>query len=372
MTNKIKRIGILTGGGDCPGLNAVIRGTTKALILEHNAQVFGFEDGFQGLIEHRFRELKYDDVSGILQIGGTILGTSNKADPFENPVMENGKLVKKDVSDDVIKYLQDLNIGALLCIGGDGTMTIANQLAQKGVQIIGVPKTIDNDLYGTDVTFGYDSALSVAAEALDRIHTTAQSHHRVMLVEIMGRTAGWLTLGAGLASGADIILIPEIDYELDVICDKVIERSKKGRRFSIVAVAEGAKPKGGKQIVSRIIKDSPEPIRLGGVSIQLGHQIEDATGLETRSTVLGHIQRGGSPTPFDRILATRYGVAAAQLVVDGNMNRMVALRGNEIVSVSLAQIGGRTRRVTPDDPLLRVAEAVGTNMGVKGRISENG
>ncbi|MBN2354669.1 6-phosphofructokinase, partial [candidate division KSB1 bacterium] len=220
------------------------------------------------------------------------------------------------------------------------------------------------DIYGTDITFGYDTAVAIGAEAIDRIHTTAQSHHRVMLVEIMGRYAGWLALGAGLASGADIIIIPEIEYELDVVCERVIERSQRGRRFSIVAVAEGSKPRGGDVVVSRMVVDSAEPVRLGGVAIKLGNDIEDQTGLETRATVLGHLQRGGSPTAFDRILATRFGVGAVDLIMDGKFNQMVALRGNDLVSIAIKEVGGKTRKVPVDSPLLRAAEAVGTSLGV--------
>jgi 6-phosphofructokinase 1 len=270
----------------------------------------------------------------------------------------------RDVSGEVIDYLNQLGIEVLVCIGGDGTMTISSKLAAKGVAVIGIPKTIDNDLVGTDITFGYDSAMTIAAEAIDRIHTTAQSHHRVMLIEIMGRYAGWLTLGAGIAGGADVILLPEIEYDLDVICAKVKERSHKGRRFSIIAVAEGAKPRGGDVVISRVVKDSPDQIRLGGIALKLGNDIEDLTGLATRTTVLGHLQRGGSPTAFDRVLATRYGVAAADLIARGRINRMVALRGRDIDSVPIEEVGGKTRLIPMDSPLLEVARAVGTNLGV--------
>jgi len=361
----IKRVGILTGGGDCPGLNAVIRAVAKSLMLSRGISVIGIEDGFLGLIENRMRELSYDDVSGILQSGGTILGTSNKANPFSHPVMQNGQTVMADVSAQTLRHVEEWKIDALVCIGGDGTMTISREMINRGAKIIGVPKTIDNDLYGTDVTFGYDTAVAIAAEAIDRIHTTAQSHHRVMLVEIMGRYAGWLALGAGLAGGADVIIIPELDYDLDAVCERVLERSHRGRRFSIVAVAEGAKARGGELVVSRIVKDSHEAVRLGGIALKLGNDIEDRTGLETRATVLGHLQRGGSPTAYDRILATRFGVGAAELIIKGEFNQMVALRGNDIVAVPIAQVGGRTRKVPADSPLISAAVAVGTSLGVK-------
>ncbi len=365
--NGVNRVGVLTGGGDCPGLNAVIRAVTKSLITRYGIEVIGIEDGFEGLIEKRTFPLSYDAVSGILQTGGTILGTSNKADPFNTPVKRDGKIEYVDYSDETIRYISEIGLDAIICIGGDGTMTIANKLAQKGVPVVGVPKTIDNDLFGTDITFGHDTAVSIAAGAMDRIHTTAQSHHRVMIVEVMGRYAGWLALNAGLASGADIILIPELDYEIDVVCEKVEERSHKGRRFSIIAVAEGAKPKGGELVVSRIVEDSPEKIRLGGISIKLANDIEDRTGLETRATVLGHLQRGGTPTAFDRILATRYGVGAADLVASATFNRMVALQGRSIVSVPIEEIGGRSRNVPPDSSLLTIAESVGASLGVRSR-----
>ncbi|HNT65708.1 MAG TPA: ATP-dependent 6-phosphofructokinase [bacterium] len=359
-----RKVGILTGGGDCPGLNAVIRAVSKSLILQNNIKVIGFEDGFDGLILRKTVDLTYDAVSGILQTGGTILGTSNKANPFRHAIEKNGKLEYVDKSKEVLAYIEELQLEALVCIGGDGTMAISKQMIEMGVPIVGVPKTIDNDIFHTDMTFGYDTAVTIAAEAIDRIHTTAQSHHRIMLVEVMGRYAGWLTLAAGIAGGADIILLPEIDYNLDVVCDRCLERSRKGRRFSIIAVSEGAKPINGNRVVSRVIKDSPDQIRLGGIAIKLGNDIEDQTGLETRATVLGHLQRGGSPTPFDRILATRYGVAAAELVGKRQYNEMVALRGNEIVSVPIRDVGGKTRTVPLDSPLIHTAEAVGTSMGI--------
>ncbi|MBN1541911.1 6-phosphofructokinase [candidate division KSB1 bacterium] len=360
----IRQVGVLTGGGDCPGLNAVIRAVTKSLILQNNVRVIGFEDGFDGLICRKPVDLSYDAVSGILQTGGTILGTSNKANPFRHAVEKNGKLEYEDRSKEVLDYVHELKLDALVCIGGDGTMAISKKLIEIGVPVVGVPKTIDNDIYHTDMTFGYDTAVSIAADAIDRVHTTAQSHHRVMLVEVMGRYAGWLTLSAGIAGGADIILLPELEYDLDVVCERCIARSHKGRRFSIIAVSEGAKPIGGKHVVSRIVEDSPDQIRLGGIAIKLGNDIEDQTGLETRATVLGHLQRGGSPTAFDRVLATRYGVAAAELVARGEFNQMVALQGNEIVSVPISEVGGKTRTVPLDSSLIAAAKAVGTSMGV--------
>ncbi|MDZ7371934.1 MAG: 6-phosphofructokinase [candidate division KSB1 bacterium] len=365
MKQRIRRVGLLTGGGDCPGLNAVIRAVSKALMRAQNTEVIGFEDGFEGLIENRYKILDWNAVSGILQRGGTILGTSNKADPFGYIVYENGQRRLVDKSDEVVRNIEALGLEALVVIGGDGSMTIARKLMQKGVPIVGVPKTIDNDLYGTDYTFGYDTAVSIAAEAIDRIHTTAESHHRIMLVEIMGRYAGWLTLGAGLASGADVIIIPEIEYDLEAIIEVVEQRSKHGRRFSLIAVSEGAKPCGGRLTVQRVVEDSPEKIRLGGVSIKLCNEIEAATGLEARATILGHLQRGGTPTAFDRILSTRYGVAAAELIMRGEFGRMTALQGGRITHVPIEEVGGRTRTVDPENELLRAALATGVSVGVK-------
>ena len=364
MHSKVKRVGLLTGGGDCPGLNAVIRAVTKSLIHHDGIEVVGFEDGFLGLLEKRYRLLDWDAVSGILQQGGTILGTSNKADPFHHGVERAGKTIYVDYSDRAVEFSRELGIEALICIGGDGTMAIAKQLMSKGLPMIGVPKTIDNDLYGTDVTFGYDTAVSIATEAIDRIHTTAQSHHRVMLIEIMGRYAGWLTLGAGLAGGADVILIPEIEYDVNVIAERVLERSRKGRRFSIIAVSEGAKPHGGELTVQRVVEDSPDKLRLGGVSMKLCSQIEDITGLESRATILGHLQRGGTPTAFDRILGTRYGVAAADMVRNKQFGYMAALSGNKITSVSIDEVGGKTRLVSPEDQIVKAALATGVSFGI--------
>lgn len=361
---RIRRVGVLTAGGDCPGLNAVIRAVAKSLMINQKIEVIGIEDGFQGLIEERMRPLSYTDVSGILQSGGTILGTSNKADPFAVASQRDGVWVKEDRSDQTVANIARAGLDLLVCIGGDGSMTISRKLIAKGVPVVGVPKTIDNDLYGTDVTFGFDTAVAIAADAIDRIHTTAQSHHRVMLIETMGRTAGWLTLAAGIAGGADVILLPEMAYDLELICEQVLSRSHFGRRFSIIAVSEGAKPRGGEVVVSRVVADSHEAIRLGGIAIKLGNDIEDRTGLETRATVLGHLQRGGPPTANDRLLATRFGVAAADLIARGDLNRMVALRGSEIVSVPIEEVGGRTRTVPLDSPLLDVAESVGTCLGL--------
>jgi 6-phosphofructokinase 1 len=360
-----KRIGILTGGGDCPGLNAVIRGVTKSAINEYNMDVIGFNDGFLGLIEKRFVALTFDVVSGILTQGGTILGSSNKANPFDHIVMEGREDKRVDVSDECIELYNDLGLDALVCVGGDGTMTISGQLAQKGARIVGLPKTIDKDLVGTDITFGFDTARAIATEAVDRVHTTAQSHHRVMLVEVMGRNAGWLALESGVAGGADIILIPEIPYDMDEIIRIVRQRSRFGRRFSIVVVAEGAKPIGGGQTVYRIVKDSPDPVRLGGISHVIANRIEEQTGIEARVAILGHVQRGGPPTPADRLLATLFAAKAMELVATRGFNHMVAWKGGALTAVPIEEVMGRQKLVSLDSPLIRAALSIGTSFGAR-------
>ncbi len=367
MAKKPKRgrkVGLLTGGGDCPGLNAVIRAVAKSLIYEHDIGVVGIEDGFQGLIEGAARELRSNDVSGILQVGGTILGTSNAADPFRYPVKaRSGEVTLRDVSAQALKNAKRLGIDGLVAIGGDGTMNISHRLGELGLPVVGVPKTIDNDLAETDYTFGFDSAVTVISEAIDRLHTTAQSHHRVMVIETMGRYAGWLALTGGVAGGGDIILIPEIPYTLENICEACLARSKKGKRFSILVVAEGAKPRGGELVVQELDPTRTDPIRLGGVAHLLAKEITERCGLETRVTILGHLQRGGSPSPFDRVLATRFGVEAARLVSRGHFGRMVCLRGVDIASVPISTAVSHRKTVDPDHNLVRTARSVGTSFG---------
>jgi phosphofructokinase-like protein len=359
-----KRLGILTGGGDCPGLNAVIRGVTKTAINQYGLEVIGFYDGFLGLIENRFTLLTFQGVSGILTQGGTILGSSNKANPFEHFVTENGKTVTKDVSDNTMDLYRDLGLDALIAVGGDGTMTIAGMLAQKGANIVGVPKTIDKDLMETDSTFGFDTARWVATEAIDRLHSTAQSHHRVMIVEVMGRNAGWLALESGIAGGGDIILIPEIPYDIDEVVKVVRQRNRFGKRFSIVVVSEGAREAGGQQIVKKVVEDSPERIRLGGISHKIAGEIEDKCGIECRVAQLGHLQRGGTPSPLDRILATRFAVTAVELAIEGKFNQMVALKGTEVVAVPVEKVMGKQKLVPIDSSLIRDAISIGTSFGV--------
>jgi len=362
--HKMKRLGILTGGGDCPGLNAVIRAVAKTAMNDYHATVIGIEDGFEGLVEGRMQELSRTQVSGIINLGGTILGTSNKGDPWHYPVEgPDGKIIIVEASQKAIRNYHRWALDALIVVGGDGTMNISHKLAQLGANIVGVPKTIDNDLEATDFTFGHDSAVYVATEAIDRLHTTASSHHRVMVIEVMGRYAGWIALAAGLAGGADIILIPEIPFKWESICRKVIERSTHGKRFSLVCVAEGAKcPEVGEIVKTYDVKRT-DTKQLGGVGEYVARTLAEKTELETRVTVLGHLQRGGSPTPFDRILATKFGVRACQLAAEENYGMMVALHGNEIVPVAIKEAISRLKLVTPEHQMVLTAKSVGTSFG---------
>jgi 6-phosphofructokinase 1 len=353
------RVGVLTGGGDCPGLNAVIRAVTKSLINRCRADVIGFEDGFLGLIERRAHPLRFEDVSGILTAGGTILGTSNKANPF-NFYKEDGA----DVSDRVVQYVRDLGLSAIVAIGGDGTMSMSHLMQEKGVNMVGVPKTIDNDLVGTSRTFGFDTAVMIATEALDRLHSTAQSHHRVIILETMGRYAGWIALYAGVASGADIILIPEFEYDVEEVARVCRRRQHGGQKFTIIVTAEGAKPKGGEMAVQQIVADSPDPLRLGGACNVLAAQLAPLVESEIRTTILGHVQRGGTPTAYDRTLATAFGSYAAAMVEDETYGRMAALYRNRLTSVPLEEVANKTRTVRPDSPMVAAALAVGTSFGV--------
>jgi phosphofructokinase-like protein len=361
--SKLSRIAILTSGGDAPGMNAVIRAVVKKAILEYGTDVIGIEDGYEGLVENRYRKLGYDDVSGILTLGGTVLGTSNTANPYRYPVKSRNKLEFRDLSRTAIKNVDELEVDCLVCVGGDGTMTVANRLSKQGVPIVGVPKTIDNDVRGTEIAFGFDSAVQIATEGIDRIHTTAQSHHRVMIVEVMGRTAGWIALHSGIAGGGDIILMPEIPYDAATVAEKVRERHKQGRRFSIVVVAEGARPRGGDVAVKRIVKGSPDPIRLGGIGFALGKQIEKIMDVQTRAVVMGHLQRGGSPTPFDRVLATRLGTQAVDMVQKKKFAYMAGVKGASLIDVPLEDVAKGPRTVPLNHPLIRAARDIGTCFG---------
>ncbi|MHC4294897.1 MAG: 6-phosphofructokinase [Planctomycetota bacterium] len=362
MSNELKRIGILTGGGDCPGLNAVIRAVAKSA-MGGGLEVVGIEDGYLGLIQDRMRVLSYLDVSGILTQGGTILGSSNRANPTEYAVPDGDKWVIKDVRDQVVENYHRAGLDAMVVIGGDGTMSGAAKLIKRGLNIVGVPKTIDNDLWATEITFGHDTAVTTAAEALDKVHTTASSHHRVMVVELMGRYAGWLTLHAGVAAGADVVLIPEIPFQVEKVADKCINRSRGGKGFTIVAIGEGAKQEGGEMFVDRIVENSPDPIRLGGVSKVIAKQIEQIAGLDSRSIVLGHVQRGGTPTPFDRVLATKFGFHAFELLMEKCFGHTVVQQKGDITSVPIAEVADKVRTVPPGHPLIRAAKSIGTCFG---------
>ncbi len=351
------KVGLLTGGGDCPGLNAVIRAVSKALILQHGAEVIGFKDGFQGLIERRYSKLDYRDVSGILTQGGTILGTHNRANPFDYYKRDGA-----DVSDEVMEFYRDLELDAIVAIGGDGTMSICHEMTQKGMNVVGVPKTIDNDVVCTDRTFGFDTAVSIATEAIDRLHTTGESHDRVMILETMGRYSGWIALHAGVASGSDVILLPEIPYDIEEIARVCREREDR-QEFTIIAVAEGARPKGGDLTVRERVDDPDDAVRLGGVGNAVREALKPRLDSEIRTTVLGHIQRGGTPTAFDRLLATNFGAYAAALVAQGEFDRMVALQDNSITSVSLEDVANTHRQVPLDSMHIASALAVGTSFG---------
>jgi len=352
--SDVRCIGICTGGGDAPGLNAVIRAAVKSAVLKYQWKVIGIPDGFDGLIwPERSHELTLKDVSGILPRGGTILGTTNRGNPFHHKSIENGVEVTRDISDQVIANSHQLGIDAVISIGGDGSQTIAQELFQKGMKIVGVPKTIDNDLSATEITFGFDTALHTATDAIDKIHTTAESHHRVMVIEVMGRDAGWIALEAGIAGGAHVILIPEIHFSLQRICDYVKEREGVGKNFTIVVVAEGIKlPTELKQLS-----------RGGSVGNLVGDGIALTARREVRVSVLGHIQRGGSPSPFDRILGTRFGVAATDLIAEGKFGKMVCLRNATIESVNISEVIGHLKKVDPKGEMVRTARAVGICFG---------
>lgn len=360
--NEIRKIGICTGGGDCPGLNAVIRGAVKTAILKYRYDVIGIRDGFDGLIwPEKAIPLTLKDVSGILPRGGTILGTTNRGNPFAYKLNNEGKNTVRDFSDDVIRNAKALGLDCLIVIGGDGTQKIGLDLFHKGLPVVGVPKTIDNDLCATEITFGFDTALSTATEALDRIHTTAESHHRVMIVEVMGRDAGWIALETGIAGGAHIILIPEIPFTIDRVCEQINQRSIFGKKFTIICIAEGIKMPA--DLKAKFDHEKRAVPRTGAVSNVIGEAIGMVSKKEVRVTVLGHVQRGGSPTPFDRILSTRFGVAAVDLIAQGGFGKMVALRDAKVQVVEISEAIGRLKTVDPDGEMVRTAKSIGIGFG---------
>lgn len=362
--NQIKKIALLTGGGDCPGLNAVIRAVTKTAILEYGYEVIGYRFGYRGLYNNDYMNLDINAVDNILHKGGTILWSSNKDNLFDYIVEENGQKVKKDVSDVAVKNLKKENVDALIIIGGDGTLTSARDFARKGVNVVGVPKTIDNDLGATDFTFGFNTAIGIVTDCLDRLHTTAESHHRILVAEVMGRNAGWIALHAGIAGDAHIILIPEIPYNLDRIVEKINERKARGYKYTLIVVSEGAKSVTGETVVSKIVEDSPDPIRFGGIANKIASDLEKLIkDQEIRATILGHIQRGGNTSTYDRVLSTRYGAAAARLVHEGKFGNMVCLKGDEISCVKLEDVIGKEKFVNPDHELIKISKSMGIGFG---------
>lgn len=358
----MKRIAVLTGGGDAPGLNAVIRAVVKTAIQVYGCEVLGVRNGYDGFIaKDGIFPLDLAAVRGILPRGGTILGTANRGNPFARKVMRDGREVVIDVSDEVAAAIHSLHLDAVVVIGGDGTLRIASEMHDKGVPVVGVPKTIDNDVGGTEATFGFDTALMIATEALDRLHTTAEAHHRVMVLELMGREAGFIALHAGVSGGADVILIPEIPFKFEAVVAKVRQRVERGSHFSLVAVSEGAKPLDGEAVYARAGDEVYTP-RLGGIGQEVGKYIEEQ-GFETRVTVLGHLQRGGSPTAFDRWLATRYGAAAVRSAAGGAFGCMVALRDSRVIAIPLSEALAVPKRVDVAGDAVQTARGIGIAFG---------
>lgn len=359
----VRTIGISTGGGDCPGLNAVIRAATKTAILRYQWEVIGIQDGFDGLVWPRTKLLRLDldTVSGILPRGGTILGTTNRGDPFQYRIVENGREVVHDYSDRVLENARALGIDAMIVIGGDGTQQIGLELHRRGLNVVGVPKTIDKDLSATETTFGFDTALHTCMEAIDKIQSTAESHHRIMVVEVMGRDVGWIALQAGIAGAAHVILIPEIPFSVERVCEFVNQRNREGKRFTVVVVAEGIKVPGEEQ------QNPQQQAHAFPGCTSVGNLIGDALARcskkETRVTVLGHIQRGGSPSPFDRILSTRFGVAAVDLIARGEFGRMVCLQSGRVESVEIERVVETKSRVDPKGELVHTARSIGVSFG---------
>ncbi len=342
---KGQRIGILTAGGDCPGINAAIRGIGKTAIVKYGMSLVGISDGFSGMINKEYRELTEQDLSGILTVGGTILGTSREK-PFKGSGKGKNEIKKPAL---IREHYDQLGLDCLVCIGGNGTIKTAHLLSQEGLNVVGIPKTIDNDVWGTDLTFGFDSAVNIATEAIDRLHSTANSHKRIMIIEVMGHNAGWIALYSGIAGGGDVILIPEIQYSDEKVAEYLVHRVNENKPYSIVVVAEGIK----------------NPLKESCSAAQsLSKRINELTGLETRETVLGYIQRGGTPSPMDRVLATRYGSAAADLIAARDFGKMVALKNTEIISVPLSEVSGKLKLVEQNDPLVLQAQKMGTSFGI--------
>lgn len=378
----IKKVAILANGGDVSGFNAVMRAIIKTA-ENNNIECYGFIDGYRGLLQNNFVQLATDatgNAKGILPKGGSIIGSSTNANVFNYPVEENGEKVYKDLSDICVENIKKDEIDCLFTLGGDGTQKSARDFSTKGVNIIGVPKTIDNDVACTEITFGYNTAVSVAMEALDRLHTTGETHHRIMVLEVMGRYAGWIALESAIAGGADVALIPEIPYDINKVATKIENRKKRGKNFSIVVVAEGAKPKDGEMVVQNIRNNGAgvDNTKLGGVGQVVAKQLEELTGLEARNTTLGYMQRGGTPTAFDRVLSTKYGSKAMELALEGKFGTLVVIKNGKLDSASLEDVVGNNtkigavsgntaesnlRKVTMDDDLVKTARDIGINLG---------
>ena len=376
----VKKVAIITNGGDCPGLNAVIRAIVKT--AEHNGvECYGYIEGYKGLYENNYIKLDSNgSASGLLHRGGTIIGASNSTNLFNLKIEENGQTVYRDVSDICIENVKRAGFDCIFTLGGDGTQKSARDFSVKGLNIIGVPKTIDNDVAHCEMTFGYNTAVSVATEALDRLHSTAESHHRVMVLEVMGRYAGWIALESAIAGGADVALIPEIPYDINSVINKINERKAEGKKFSIVVVSEGAKPKDGTMVVKKTLEEGKgvENIRLGGMGDKIAEDIEKLTGMVSRNTTLGYVQRGGTPTAFDRVLSTKYGYKAMELALDGIFNVLVTLKDGKLGYVSLEEVVGKNKEigarsggtestniktVKMDDDLVKVARNLGICLG---------
>lgn len=362
MSQKIQRIGILTSGGDCPGLNAVIRGAVKTA-ERHGLEIVGFVKGYEGLVEPvTYLPLTHKNTAGILNQGGTILGSTNRGRFAATTGVSDRLQLDNGLLAGVSQTMNQLNLGGLVCVGGDGSLTVAQQFHEHGIRVVGVPKTIDNDLSATAFTFGFDSAITCATDALDRLHTTAASHDRIMVLEVMGRHAGWIALYAGIAGGGDVILIPEIPWTFDHVCTKILDRERKGRRFTLIVVAEGAQlPQGG--LVTQERRQENRQTRLGGIGNVIAQEIEKRLGRETRVVVLGHLQRGGNPTTFDRVLATQFGSHAVRLILEGRFGEMVCYRPPAIESVPILEAVNRLSRVCPDSSAVQAARALGVSFG---------
>ncbi|NLX77696.1 MAG: 6-phosphofructokinase [Clostridiaceae bacterium] len=358
----VKRIGVMTSGGDCPGLNTAIRAVVKTAINNYGYEVIGFRDGYRGLVENRFLRMKLSDVSGILDKGGTILGTTNRYNPFAVTVDRDGEKTACDMSDRIVESLRMHDIDCLVVIGGDATISYANRLVEeKGIPVVAIPKTIENDIYGTDMSFGFMTAVDTATHAIDKLHSTAESHHRIMILEVMGRLSGWVALEAGIAGGADVILIPEIPYDINKVARAIFQRRNAGKSFSIIVMSEGARPKDSEPASN--VAGNDNSLLFAGTSAYLAGELKRLTSLENRITVLGYLQRGGEPSSFDRILATRLGVSAVNIVAKGEFNRMVCVDHEQIKSIPIKEVAGRVRTVSTDGEMVQIARYMGVSFG---------